>query len=123
LTFILDIKSLEKKTNKTDGQIFSILFDFEKFGKFKRSFTKQLVLCIHSNSFESFERCVIRLDQFYLFNQHVSKLYKLIGTKQIFIEYGKEICSHYNSNFRPFNVFVYENVIKTIVKRDSNAVH
>ncbi len=60
-TFILDIKSLENKTNKRKGEIFSILFDFEKF---KSSFTKQeLVLCIHSSSFESFERCVIRNEE------------------------------------------------------------
>jgi hypothetical protein len=103
-TFILDIEKLEKRTDKEEREIFSILFDFEKFRKFKRSFNKQtLVLIIHSNSFQSFKQSATKLDQ-PLINKFY-KLFKLIGTKQTFIEYGKEICSHYDSKYRQFNAF------------------
>jgi hypothetical protein len=108
LTFILDIESLEKRTDKQESEIFSVLSESEKFRKLKRSFFRQqFILYIHSNSFESFKVSATKWQKFittYEIRDNF-KLYKLIGTKQIFIENGKDICSHYNSNYRPFNAF------------------
>jgi hypothetical protein len=107
-TFILDFDSLERITDKNEREIFTVLFDFEKFRKFKRSFIRQkLILYIHSNSFESFKKSATKqVEPPPIFERRkYLKLYKLIGTKQTFIENGKEICSHYNSKYRPFNAF------------------
>ncbi len=105
-TFVLDIESLEKRTDKQERKIFSILFGYAKYRKFKGSFIKQkLNLYLHSNSFESFKQKTEKLNELNKRFIPGGLLYKLIGTKHIFIENGKEICSHYNSNYRPFNAF------------------
>jgi hypothetical protein len=86
------------------------LFDLEKFRKFKRTFIRQeLVLYIFSNRFDTFKRSVKNFDEsvdFFKYTKINSAIkYNLIGTKQQFIENGKQICSHYKSNDRPFNAF------------------
>jgi hypothetical protein len=109
-TYILDIDSLERITDRNEREIFTVLFDFENFRKFKRTFIRQkLVLLMHSNRFDTFKRSTKNLDKSvddYEFEKITAPMiYKLIGTKQQFIENGKEICSHYKSNDRPFNAF------------------
>jgi hypothetical protein len=48
---------------KRNREIFSILFNYEKFRKFTRSLIRQkLILCLHSNSFESFIQSVIQFE-------------------------------------------------------------
>jgi hypothetical protein len=90
--------------------MFTVLFGFEKFRKFKRTFIRQkLVLFILSNRFDTFKRSVKNFEEsigdFEFFKPTASIKYNLIGIKQQFIENGKEICSHYKSNDRPFNAF------------------
>jgi hypothetical protein len=97
-------------TDKNEREIFTVLFDFEKFRKFKRTFKRvNLVLFIHSNRFDTFKRSVKNYEEWngvFNYKSITSQIiYKLIGTKQQFIENGKEICSHYKSNDRPFNAF------------------
>jgi hypothetical protein len=109
-TFILDFDSLERITDKNEREIFTVLFDFEKFRKFERTSIRQMLfLLIHSNRFDTFKRSVKNFDESraaFKYAEATSPIiYKLIATKQQFIENGKEICSYYKSNDRPFNAF------------------
>jgi hypothetical protein len=119
-TFILDFNSLESRTDKQKREIFSVLFAFEKFRKFKRKFFRQkLILFIYSNSFESFKQSAIEstYTRTWITDRRNIKLFKLIGTKQTFIEYGKEIFSHYNSNYRPFNAFSQSSCLRKCLSK------
>ncbi len=99
-TFNLNIDANELKSKKNNREIFTILFDFEKYKIFKKNFIgKNLILRTDSNIIQSNNQIDIVL------NDKYSQLEPLRGTKHLNIGYGKEIRSHYKSNDRPFNAF------------------
>jgi hypothetical protein len=96
--FNLDIDANELESKKNNREIFKILFDFERYKKFKKNFLgNNLIFRIDSNNIQSIrDKDIFISDEYSLFMP-------LRGTKHLNIEYGKEICSHYKSNDRPFD--------------------
>jgi hypothetical protein len=101
-TFILDINVHELKIGRKEREIFTILFDFKIYKKSRKGFIRNsLNFFIHSQSIETIKQTEI----FKPINGLKSYILSLRGIKQTNIEYGKEICSHYKSNDRPFDAF------------------
>jgi hypothetical protein len=92
-TFILDSDSSCSRSGKYFREIFTILIDLTKYEKFQ---INSISLYIHSKSIGSLKET----DKLNIIG---TQLIELKGTKQINIESGKEICSHYNSYDRLFD--------------------
>jgi hypothetical protein len=98
-TYYLNVDKLEFKTEKKANEIFNILFNKTAFKKFV-PINRYTILLMHSNSIEA----LINLTEFsQIFLDIFIPTFKLRGTKRIYIENWKEVCSHYDSNNRPFD--------------------
>jgi hypothetical protein len=98
-TFFLNVDNPHFKTEKKANEIFNILFNITAFRKIVSKNTFAIFL-MHSNSIEY----LINISEY----SRIAPIdyipsYSLRGTKRIYIENGKESCSHYDSNDRPFD--------------------